>query len=203
MRTFLHVGCGTKRKDQTTAGFNTDAWYERRLDINVKADPDIVGTMTDLSAIRDGSFDAVFSAHNIEHLYPHEVPQALASFKRILKPDGFVVLTCPNLQSVCAAVAEDRLEDPLYTAPAGPIAPLDILYGYRVDLAQGNLFMAHRCGFTERTLIAALTGGGFAHVATFKRAHPYHDIWAVASVSPMTEADIRELALQHFPIRLG
>jgi hypothetical protein len=34
MRTFLHVGCGGKRKDQTTGGFNTPAWNELRLDID-------------------------------------------------------------------------------------------------------------------------------------------------------------------------
>ncbi|NBO46834.1 MAG: SAM-dependent methyltransferase, partial [Actinobacteria bacterium] len=27
----LHIGCGPKRKAQTTSGFNTDAWSEIRL----------------------------------------------------------------------------------------------------------------------------------------------------------------------------
>jgi hypothetical protein len=43
--------------------------------------PDIVGTMTDMSAVADASVDALFSSHNIEHLYPHEVPVALAEFR--------------------------------------------------------------------------------------------------------------------------
>ena len=30
----LHVGCGPKRKDQTTRGFNTPQWDELRLDID-------------------------------------------------------------------------------------------------------------------------------------------------------------------------
>ena len=34
MPTFLHIGCGPKRKPQTTRGFNTDAWTELRFDID-------------------------------------------------------------------------------------------------------------------------------------------------------------------------
>lgn len=34
MKTFLHVGCGAKRKAATTPGFKSDAWQEIRLDID-------------------------------------------------------------------------------------------------------------------------------------------------------------------------
>jgi hypothetical protein len=51
----------------------------------------------------------------------------LKEFLRVLSTDGFVVLTCPDLQSVCEHVARDRLLEPLYVSPSGPIAPLDVL----------------------------------------------------------------------------
>lgn len=142
MKTFLHVGCGPKRKDQTTRGFNSPDWQELRLDIDQSVAPDIVGTMTDMSAVASKSVDAVYSSHNIEHLYPHEVPVALAEFLRVLKPNGFFVVTCPDLQSVCKLIADDKLTEAAYTSPAGPIAPLDILYGHRPAMARGNLYMA-------------------------------------------------------------
>ena len=198
MKTFLHVGCGSKRKDSTTKGFNTPEWHELRLDIDKNVVPDIVGTMTNMSAVLDETVDAVFSSHNIEHLYPHEVPVALAEFKRILNPGGFVVITCPDLQSVCALVADDKLTDAAYTAPAGPIAPLDILYGYRPAMAKGNLYMAHRCGFTQKVLTNTLQAAGFAMVAC-KRREFHYDLWALATAQPMEEAEIRALALAHFP----
>jgi len=199
MKTFLHVGCGPKHKDQTTRGFNTPDWTELRLDIDKNVNPDIVGTMLDMSAVADASVDAVFSSHNIEHLYPHEVPLALKEFLRVLRPAGFVVITCPDLQSVCALVAEDKLTEPAYTAPAGPITPLDILYGHRPAMAQGNLFMAHRCGFTQKVLIGTLQTSGFAMVASKRRGHPFYDLYAVATKTPMWEADLRALAAAHFP----
>ncbi|MFU8788111.1 MAG: class I SAM-dependent methyltransferase [Methylobacter sp.] len=198
MKTFLHVGCGPKRKDSTTPGFNTPEWHEQRLDIDEQVNPDIVGTMTDMSAVPDASVDAIFSSHNIEHLYPHEVPVALAEFKRVLASDGFVVITCPDLQSVCALVAEDKLTEPAYISPAGPIAPIDILYGHRPAMAQGNLYMAHRCGFTQKVLMATLQEAGFAGVATMQRT-PQFDLWALATIQPLDEAVLRDLAQAHFP----
>ena len=200
MKTFLHVGCGPKRKDKTTRGFNTDAWQEIRLDIDPSVAPDIIGTMTDMSGVKTASMDAIFSSHNIEHLYPHEVPVALGEFKRVLKPDGFVVITCPDLKSVCALIAEDKLTEAAYTSPAGPITPLDILYGHRPAMARGNLFMAHRCGFTERVLSGTLRSAGFASVGTLARGRaPFYDLWALASVSARNEDEMRQLAGEHFP----
>ena len=199
MKNFLHIGCGPKHKDQTTRGFNTPEWTELCLDIDQSVTPDIVGTMTDMSAVADASVDAIFSSHNIEHLYPHEVPVALAEFKRVLKSGGFAVITCPDLQSVCALVAADKLTDPAYTAPAGPITPLDILYGHRPALARGNLFMAHRCGFTQKVLSGTLHQAGFALVAMKRREHPNYDLWAIATKQPVEEAELRALAWEHFP----
>jgi predicted SAM-dependent methyltransferase len=200
MKSFLHVGCGRKRKDRTTRGLNTSEWSEIRLDIDASVQPDVIGTMTDMSAVATASVDAVFSSHNIEHLYPHEVPLALSEFLRVLKPDGFFVVTCPDLQSVCKLIAEDKLTEAAYTSPAGPIAPIDILYGLRSSMAQGNLYMAHRCGFTQKVLTATLQAAGFKAVATMARAHPYFDLWAVASKSARNEDEMRQMAGQHFPL---
>ena len=101
MNTFIHVGCGPNRKQQTTRGFNMPKWNEVRFDIDPSVQPDLLGTMTDMAAVATGSMNALYSSHNIEHLYPHEVPVALQEFVRVPSDDGFVVLTCPDLQA-CA-----------------------------------------------------------------------------------------------------
>ena len=198
MKTFLHVGCGPKRNEQTTRGFKASVWTELRLDVDPSVKPDIIGSMTDMSAVASASVDAIFSSHNIEHLYPHEVPLALAEFKRVLRPTGFVVITCPDLQSVCALVAQDKLLDPAYVSSAGPITPLDILYGHRPPMARGNLFMAHRCGFTQKVLTRTLQECGFPAVAGLRRERAF-ELWAMATIAPLEEAELRQLAAEHFP----
>jgi len=197
MKSFLHVGCGNKHKDRTTKAFSSAQWTELRFDIDESVKPDLVGTMTDMSSVASESVDAVFSSHNIEHLYPHEVALALAEFLRVLKPDGIAVITCPDLKSVCALIAEDKLTEPAYTSPAGPIAPIDILYGLRSSMANGNLYMAHRCGFTQKVLAATLQQSGFKAVATAARGDPYFDLWAVASKAQVPEEQMKAWAREH------
>lgn len=196
-KTFLHVGCGAKSKNATPKGLNNAQWTEVRLDINPAVQPDIIGTMTDMSAVPSASMDAVFSSHNIEHLYPHEVPVALAEFHRTLKDDGFAVITCPDLASVCKQVGEGRLTDPLYVSPAGPISALDILYGFRKDMENGNLYMAHRGGFVESSLRDVLLAAGFKSVATLARPEHY-DLWAIASKDTLDGDALASHAAQYF-----
>jgi len=203
MKSFLHVGCGPKRKAQTTKGFATSDWHEIRLDIDPLALPDVICTITDMSAVASESVDAIYSSHNIEHLYPHEVPIAFAAFLRVLKLDGFLVVTCPDLQRVSQLIAEDKLTEPAYISAAGPISPLDILYGHRHSMREGNLYMAHRCGFTKRVLDGALRSCGFQIVATWSRSEaPYFDLFALASKSARNEQEMRKMAVLHFPIKL-
>lgn len=194
----LHVGCGPKTKAATTNAFNTDEWEEVRFDIDEAVNPDVIGTMTDMSAIESSSIDAIYSSHNIEHLYPHEVAIALTEFFRVLKDDGFVMLTCPDLQSVCALVADDKLLEPAYVSPAGPIAPIDMLYGFRPSMAAGNLYMSHRSGFTTKTLIGTFQHHGFKSVAGVRR-EKYFDLFCLASKKELPEDELRALARMHFP----
>ena len=196
----LHVGCGPKRKDRTLPAFQSDDWQEVRFDIDEAVLPDVIGSMTDMSAVPTGSMDALFSSHTIEHLYPHEVPVALAEFNRVLSHDGIAIITCPDLQSVAKLIAEDRLLDTAYVSAAGPISPIDIFFGHRASMARGNLYMAHHGGFTRKVLHTALAAAGFGAIATMARGRPpFFDLWAVASKSVLPEAEIRLLAGRYLP----
>ena len=59
----------------------------------------MVGSITQMDAVETASMDAIFSSHNLEHLHAHEVPVAMAEFIRVLKPKGYMVITCPDLQT--------------------------------------------------------------------------------------------------------
>ena len=198
-KTILHVGPGHRNNGaKLPAAFQGSEWQEIRLDIDPANEPDIVGSMLDMAAVADARVDAIYSAHNIEHVYAHEVPQVLKEFLRVLKPDGFLVVTCPDLQTVCQLVAEDKLGDAAYTSQAGPITPLDILYGHGAALAAGHLYMAHKTGFTLKTLTQALHAAGFATSAGKRRLRGL-DLWVVASKGPMEEEALRELAGKVLP----
>jgi protein O-GlcNAc transferase len=199
VKTILHVGPGHRQNGaQLPAAFQGADWQEIRLDIDPANAPDLIGTMLDMAAVQDESVDAIYSAHNIEHVYAHEVPLVLKEFLRVLKPDGVAVITCPDLQTVCQLIAEDQLGDVAYPSPAGPITPLDILYGHGAALAAGHHYMAHKCGFTLKTLTQVLHGAGFATIAGKRRPLGF-DLWVLASKGAMEEAALRELASRALP----
>jgi hypothetical protein len=160
----LHVGCGSNRPGKLHPSFNADGWQEIRLDIDAEVQPDIVACITDMRQVAEASVEAIWSSHNLEHLYAHEVPLALKEFWRVLKPDGFVLITLPDLQAAAEYVARGQLEEVIYVSPAGPVSALDMCYGFRPALATGNRFMAHKTGFTAATLRQKLVDRGFVDV---------------------------------------
>jgi hypothetical protein len=198
MRKFLHVGCGHAKREHTTKGFNDGSWQEIRFDVDPDCAPDILGSIVNMSAVSDASVDAIFSSHSIEHVYAHEVPQVLKEFWRVLTGDGFVVLTCPDLQSICQEIAKDRLLEPLYTAESGPITPLDVLYGHRPSIASGRHHMAHKCGFTYSVLRDSFFSCGFRKIYGGRRAQAF-DLWIIACKHERAESELRLLAAEHLP----
>ena len=144
MKTLLHIGCGSDPLPAWLSDFK-----ETRIDINEAVNPDIVASMLDLGEI--GVFDVVFCRHALEHLYPHEVPIAIAEFYRVLKQGGHLIVFVPDLQDVQAT------DDVLFESPAGPISGLDLIYGFR-EATKTNPYMQHKTGFIKQTLEQALSG---------------------------------------------
>ncbi|WP_462381117.1 class I SAM-dependent methyltransferase [Pseudomonas sp. Marseille-QA0892] len=177
-KTLLHVGCGSARPERLPDCFKSHHWREVRLDIDPKVKPDIVASLTDMSGVPSASVDAVWSSHNLEHLEGFQVPQALKELRRVLKPGGFALITLPDLERITRLVADGRGDEVMYTSPAGPITPLDMLFGHQASLARGNHYMGHRTGFTAERLGKKLADAGFAEVRVIKGRS--FDLWAVA-----------------------
>jgi hypothetical protein len=173
----LHVGCGPKRIEKLHETFRSAEWQEVRVDIDARVQPDIVASITAMPQVASASVDAVWSSHNLEHLYAHEVPRALAEFLRVLKPGGFVLVTMPDMQRVAEYILQGNMIDPIDQSPAGPISPVDLCYGHRPSIARGNEFMAHRTGFTAHSLTQQLTACGFCSAQT-QRDHL--NLWGLA-----------------------
>jgi SAM-dependent methyltransferase len=128
----------------------TQEWEVVRLDIDPRTEPDIVGSMTDLGDV--GPFDAVACNNALEHLYPHEVEQALREFHRVLRPGGWAVIQVPDLQD--AKATEEMI-------PEIGMTGLHLFYGDPALLKEFP-YMAHHCGFVESTLRRSMEMAGFS-----------------------------------------
>ncbi len=176
---FLNVGCGAMGMDRVPDILKAPGWQQVRVDIDTSVQPDIVASFSDMHMINRASVDAVFSSHNIEHMPWHEAQLALQEAKRVLRPDGFVYITCPDLEYIARLIVDGKLMEVAYNSPAGPITALDMLYGHRDAMARGNDYMAHRSGFTAESLGRVLIEAGFADVQVARDAQC--DLWAIAS----------------------
>jgi predicted SAM-dependent methyltransferase len=161
VKKLLHVGCGPKNPANLPKQFQEPGWQEVRVDLNPAVKPDILASIISMPQVPDNSHDAVFSSHNLEHLFSHEVPLALREFLRVLKPGGLLWVTMPDLQAAAEYLAKGQFDQPIYVSPAGPITALDVCFGHQASVARGNIFMAHKTGFSAETLTKYLTTCGF------------------------------------------
>jgi predicted SAM-dependent methyltransferase len=161
----LHIGCGNTPKPESFEGMK-----EVRLDISPECRPDILASMTDMGEI--GPFDALYSSHSLEHLYPHEVPVAAREFVRVLRDGGMAIIVVPDLEDA------KPTEDQLYMSTAGPVCGLDLFYGM-ARLIVDHPYMAHHSGFVAHTLKAVLEEAGFSKVET-RRIENYN-LMAIAT----------------------
>lgn len=173
----LHVGAGQYNPNNLHKSYRNDGWEEVRFDLEAELEPDIVGDMCDMHMIDDESFDAIWTSHTLEHVYPHQVTTTLNEFFRVLKKGAHALVTMPNIQKVAAEVAKGNLEEPLYESVSGPICAIDIMYGWRHALSKGTYSMAHKTGFTPKTLTNHLEKAGFINIQTQEEGW---NLWAVA-----------------------
>jgi SAM-dependent methyltransferase len=191
-KSVLNVGCGGESL-RIGSIFSPEKWEEIRLDIDPGNRPDIVCSIVDMrGVVGDGRFDALHCSHAIEHLYAHEVVPALREFLRVLKPNGFALISSPDLAAIARFMLSQGAEAIAYQSPAGPIRPIDMLFGHAESIAQGQVSMAHRTGFTAQRLARTALAAGFADVRILEGDS--FDLWA-ALLAP--GASVLEVA-KHF-----
>ena len=189
----LNAGSGGLNNGALHTAFRSNGWKEVRLDIDPSAQPDIVGSFSEMrGVVADLSFDAVWSSHSLEHLHTHQVIPALREFRRVLKVDGFALVTCPDLKAIATLLLNSGSEAVAYQSRLGPIRVLDMIYGHARSIAEGRDSMAHNTGFTVERLGRVAIEAGFAEVRVMEGSA--FDLWAALM---MSEADETVLAA-HF-----
>ena len=197
----LNAGSGSGSPPRLAPLLRSPGWEEVRLDIDQAVKPDVVGSITSLDALFPAaSFDAILCSHVLEHLFAHEVYPALLQFRKLLKPDGFALIMCPDLELVAKLLLEHGLGGIAYTSTAGPIRTLDMIYGHSPSIEQGRYFMAHRTGFTTQRLGNLLLEAGFATINV--RGDHHFELCALAFMEAADSERIQsELATSGFDLR--
>lgn len=200
-RRLLHVGCGYLPSTLPEA-FSGESWREIRLDIDPACEPDIVSSISNMGCIESCSFDAVYSSHNLNHVYLYEAQLALREFSRVLVPNGVAVIRVPDMQMIAELIIAGKIAAPIAMTASGPVTPLDVIYGPNRALAAGCQFLAHKVGFTDRLLCDLIVQNGFEQV-TVCRDPGYLALWAVAHKTKPEEEIAQEQLTPYHPSHIA
>ena len=102
-----------------------------------------------------------------------------------------------SLGEYSAHVAAGSLTETLYQSQAGPITPLDIFYGHIASVARGEVYMAHKTGFSLQLLGQRLFEAGFR--AVFGKQHSL-ELWFTAFNGDISDAEAREVFARYTDI---
>lgn len=89
----LDAGCG---EGVLVEKYARQGWNIIGVDKNYASEFVKEGSITKLP-FEDNSFDTVMALDVLEHLHYNEQPLAIRELKRVLKPGGLVIFSCPNL----------------------------------------------------------------------------------------------------------
>lgn len=134
----LHLGCGDKKLE----GFVN-------IDIRKDVNPDVIDDISQLKEFNNNSAELIYVCHVLEHFGRHEYLNVLKKWNSILKPEGTLRLSVPDIESVFLRYKEG--------------VPLRSLIGFLYG-GQNYKENYHYIGFDFKTLKEDLESIGFKNV---------------------------------------
>ncbi|GMF65501.1 unnamed protein product [Phytophthora lilii] len=165
----LHIGGHIK---------NPNWWI---VDANDGDIVDFVMYMSNLYAFPDNSVDVIYSSHVLEHCthgVGHELEHTLREWHRVLRPDGQLLVSVPNLFALASLFINESIPH------QERVWFMTIIYGGQVDV-----YDVHKVGFDRAILTAYLEQAGFCDLV-------WHDLF------PFFD-DSSRLVLHDVPISLN
>lgn len=121
------------------------------LNVRPNEHTDYVGNVTDLSMFADESWDEIYGSHILEHLdYTKELPNVLRELHRILKPDGILRISVPDLDILSKLLVHRELDF------QKRFHVMRMMFG-----GQTNPYDYHKVGFTLEFMHMFLGRAGF------------------------------------------
>jgi SAM-dependent methyltransferase len=144
--------------------FQNSEWRMFHLDNTEETRPEIISSYTSLESVGDGVFDAVCITDLAQRLFVYEAMQMFRAAKRVLKEDGFIFISVPDVYVVAEHIIKAGLEGAMYTTVDKiPIRPYDYLYGL-TSAAENDPRFNHKSGYVALSLGRKLAEAGFADI---------------------------------------
>lgn len=135
------------------------------LNANPGPHVDHVGNAEDLSRFEDHTFDIVYSSHVLEHFdYIDQLPQVLKEWLRVLKPDGKMYVSVPDMDVLSKLFVSESL------TLMERFHVMRMMFGGHTDQ-----YDFHYVGLNEEFLGLFLYDAGFEEVTRVERFDFFND----------------------------
>ncbi len=141
------------------------------LDVEPRPEVDFVCDAADLSQFPDESISAIYASHVLEHFYyglNYELSLVLMEWFRVLAPTGQLMISVPNLQTLCWLYCDPK------NTKEERFALMRMLFGGQV-----NEYDVHKVGLDADILAGFLSDVGFANMQIIDEFHLFQDCSAL------------------------
>jgi FkbM family methyltransferase len=111
---------------------------------------DYVGDIRDLSQFADATCESIYVPHGLQHIGPSEMMTVLQSIRRLLLPGGTLMLSVPDLETLCKLYLDPQLNK------TARIHVMRMIFGVQTDGFDPN-----RIGLSFELLTDYLGAAGF------------------------------------------
>jgi predicted SAM-dependent methyltransferase len=121
---------------------------------------DFVMLMSNLYAFPDNSVDTIYASHVLEHCthgVGHELEHTLREWHRVLRPDGQLLVSVPNLFALATLFVNESIPH------QHRVWFMNVMYGGQTDI-----YDQHKVGFDEAILAAYLEQAGFCDLTRYE-----------------------------------
>ncbi|MFH0998665.1 MAG: methyltransferase domain-containing protein [Pseudomonadota bacterium] len=115
---------------------------------------DHLGNAADLANFEDGTFQAVYSSHVLEHFDYLELEKVLREWKRVLVPGGIIYASVPDLDTIAALLIKRKRSD-----LEGQFQLMRMMFGGHIDK-----YDYHYTGLNQTILTHFLRAAGFIDI---------------------------------------
>lgn len=160
----LNLACGNKPLEGYV---NLDHNLPKLKDSDDKFEI-VIADVRDLSQYEENTVDEILASHIIEHFEKEEAILVLREWRRVLKPEGRLILECPNLIKCCINLLQELTtqEDKLTTNYG--------MFGIYGDPNVRGPGQRHMWGYTPETLMLALKQAGYTkYIETEPKMKPW------------------------------
>lgn len=115
---------------------------------------DFIGDAKDLGQFIDESIQNIYASHVLEHLALSEITPCLKEWHRVLAPDGLLLISVPNLSTLCELFASGECD------PDNRFLIIKMIMG-----SQKNPYDFHRSAFDMDLICHFLAEAGFQSIS--------------------------------------